>query len=80
MADRSRPATYVPARFTVDIVAAVPEPADEGMAAMWDRIHDALDAIPGAFSQGGGSRLMPAGDLIAGSPLDQFIREVGDAG
>lgn len=57
-----------PARFTIHLTAVV-EDGQDGMSEMWDRIHDALDAIPGVFGEGGSSVLMPSEDVIAGSPL-----------
>jgi hypothetical protein len=62
----------IPARFTLDLTAAVSD--DDGMSVLWDRLHDALDKIPGVFSEGGVSELMDADDLIEDSPLDRYIK------
>lgn len=61
----------IPARFTVNLTAAVED--EDGLGKMWDAIDAALSMIPGLFGEGGSSSLMAAGDVIAGSPLDQYL-------
>jgi hypothetical protein len=67
-----------PARFTIYLTAVVDDA--RGQSAMWDRIDEALDAIPGLFSEGGGSSLMAREDVIDGSPLDKALTTASMAG
>lgn len=61
-----------PARFTIHLTAVVDDA--RGQSAMWDRIDEALEAIPGLFIECGGSSLMAREDIIDGSPLDKALR------
>lgn len=80
----SEPTRYVrtAARLEIHVVAALPPSLDapgsefeQHVGELWDRVWEALDAIPGVFCQGGASERMDFEDVIAGSPLADALIE-----
>ena len=59
-------------RYTIDLCVA----ADDEAAAI-DRIHEALESLPGVFPQTGLMQPMDDADVIEDSPLARFLADAG---
>jgi hypothetical protein len=62
-----------PYRYAVDLCVAV----DDDEAAAIDRIHDALESLPGVFPQTGLLQPMDDADVVEDSPLARFLADAG---